>query len=611
MRSSDDAAVNLVMSRSSLCNPQKNMPNSTSTRDSKISSHAGQSVKFKKSKKKERQTRDDSSENDCEPQLKVKKSKKAKKEKKTESEVESKTSRKEETVKAMEPGDKIHCDNGAFRIVKILGSGALGDVYKVGVCGASGKFYAMKTERRKLPKGTHCLKYEVIVLKNIYECKDRERLKHFIRMVDRGLTTKYSFLVMTLIGPTLKEIRSDILKTDFTHSTAIRLGIQTFDAIADLHYLGYIHRDIKPSNFAIGCGKQSNVVYMFDFKLAQSIKRLGRTRMQGVEMRVYASSYASRNAHRQREQSRRDDLESWLYMAIEFFDRKLLPWRNLTNGELIRVQKEQFFRHQNPEMYKSAPSQFRAIADKINQTRSEEEPNYENIMLILIQVKKKIGCAMDDPYDWDIGEKPMRREFDSHIELKKHKSRKHKEDKQSSINSTDNESDVANETPEKAVPTSSIQRRQLKRREERPLVTQGSSEEKDIPATLAQRRTLKRREKQPSPTQGASEEQNFPATLAQKSNVKTRELQQFPRQGSFEKKRDGQLEKRLPKMKAVQDKVEIPKAEEKKEKTECERQLEFDMYYSCHSRQMPVIVKQPTQDDKASVTGEEPSNEDA
>ena len=46
--------------------------------------------------------------------------------------------------------------------------------------------------------------------------------------------------------------------------------------IKTLHDLGYIHRDLKPANFIIGDYKNSSVIYLIDFGIAEVFKNVIR-----------------------------------------------------------------------------------------------------------------------------------------------------------------------------------------------------------------------------------------------------------------------------------------------------------------------------------------------
>lgn len=38
----------------------------------------------------------------------------------------------------------------------------------------------------------------------------------------------------------------------FSYGTAISVGIQSLEALEELHGIGYLHRDVKPGNYTIG-----------------------------------------------------------------------------------------------------------------------------------------------------------------------------------------------------------------------------------------------------------------------------------------------------------------------------------------------------------------------
>ncbi|KHN72974.1 Putative serine/threonine-protein kinase [Toxocara canis] len=52
--------------------------------------------------------------------------------------------------------------------------------------------------------------------------------------------------------------------------------------------------------------------------------------------------YASRACHDRSDCARKDDLESWLYMSVEFYQINILSWRMMTNLAEIRKEKDAF-----------------------------------------------------------------------------------------------------------------------------------------------------------------------------------------------------------------------------------------------------------------------------
>jgi len=81
----------------------------------------------------------------------------------------------------------------------------------------------------------------------------------------------------------------------------------------------------------MGIGASKNQVHLIDFGLAKRYKDSNTN--QHIEMRVNkqltgTARYASIHTHNGYEQSRRDDLESFLYILI-YFLKGSLPWQGL------------------------------------------------------------------------------------------------------------------------------------------------------------------------------------------------------------------------------------------------------------------------------------------
>ncbi|GMT00122.1 hypothetical protein PENTCL1PPCAC_22296, partial [Pristionchus entomophagus] len=51
--------------------------------------------------------------------------------------------------------------------------------------------------------------------------------------------------------------------------------------------------------------------------------------------------YASRACHYEKEQCRRDDIEVWCYMVMEYFNKDNLRWRRMTDKPKIVEEKNQ------------------------------------------------------------------------------------------------------------------------------------------------------------------------------------------------------------------------------------------------------------------------------
>ncbi|RCN26158.1 hypothetical protein ANCCAN_28123 [Ancylostoma caninum] len=95
----------------------------------------------------------------------------------------------------MKENDILKSDNFTWKVIKLLGSGGFGDVYKVvKQDNEDKKEYAMKTEMCEGDKRMLRLKIEVRVLGLCQNVENPEKRKHFIELVDRGKTEKFKVL---------------------------------------------------------------------------------------------------------------------------------------------------------------------------------------------------------------------------------------------------------------------------------------------------------------------------------------------------------------------------------------------------------------------------------
>lgn len=69
---------------------------------------------------------------------------------------------------------------------------------------------------------------------------------HVCKFIGCGRNDKFNYVVMSLQGKNLAELRRSQSKGCFSLSTTLRLGDQILKAIEAIHHVGFLHRDIKP-----------------------------------------------------------------------------------------------------------------------------------------------------------------------------------------------------------------------------------------------------------------------------------------------------------------------------------------------------------------------------
>ncbi len=214
---------------------------------------------------------------------------------------------------------------------------------------------------------------------------------------------------MELLGSSLEDIFQNQQKK-FSIKTVCMIGIQILDRLEFIHNKNIIHRDIKPDNFVLGMDNKSHIIYALDFGLSKKF-RSSRTH-QHIKFNINkkltgTARYASINALKGCEQSRRDDLEAIGYVLM-YFLRGSLPWQGLHvhKGEdrykKILAKKKATSAE---ELCKGFPSEF---VEYINYTRNmefEADPDYKHLRGLLLSVLQKENSTYDFYYDW-VTEKP-------------------------------------------------------------------------------------------------------------------------------------------------------------------------------------------------------------
>ena len=151
--------------------------------------------------------------------------------------------------------------------------------------------------------------------------KDLQKYDRFCKLIRHGkLEDGRIFCVMQLLGSNLtkyKKLKSQSLQV----KEIIHIARDILESIQEMHSLGYVHRDIKPGNCAIRKKRGDGLPQwtLLDFGLSR--KLVNDDGVQ-IEERKDASfrgsvSYASINAHNDKDLSWRDDLWSWLYSVVD------------------------------------------------------------------------------------------------------------------------------------------------------------------------------------------------------------------------------------------------------------------------------------------------------
>ena len=278
-----------------------------------------------------------------------------------------------------------------YRTVKKLGEGSFGNLYKAFY---DDEYYALKMEDISLDYDL--LENEATIL-NYLQGPNIPKFISFSK--DKG----YNVLVMELLDQSLDNILSKLRR--FSVKTVAMLGYQLIKILKYIHDKHIIHRDIKPDNLAMGRKELNGTLYIIDFGLAKKF-RSSRTLKQFPLIKRHSltgtARYASINALQGYEQSRRDDLESAMYVLM-FFLRGNLPWQNIK----IKGKHDKYLKICNKkkeisskELGKNFPSEFAELLEYFKNLGYTEDPDYEMCLKKMLNVLERENATFDYVYDW-------------------------------------------------------------------------------------------------------------------------------------------------------------------------------------------------------------------
>ncbi|KAK0407097.1 hypothetical protein QR680_018994 [Steinernema hermaphroditum] len=296
-----------------------------------------------------------------------------------------------------------------YRFVEKIGSGGYGAVYKVQLDPSDNKEYAMKIEK-KLDRREHSkLNMEVHILKMMGH--KPEGKTHFLKMYDRGKKEKFFFIVMTLVGDSLLDLKRHRVRGVFSPTTGVKVARQSLEAIEELHDCGFIHRDIKPGNYAIGRHPYHCTVYILDFGIARRfINSGGEVKAPRVKVHFKGTvRYASVNCHRGKENGPKDDCESWLYMMVDLCNSEGVPWRRAQDREKVFEMKEEARTVKGKErLFKEmALTEWSNMIDYIDKVGYQDKVDYTYLYEMLDESSRTMHIDLTTPYDWEKDEKEL------------------------------------------------------------------------------------------------------------------------------------------------------------------------------------------------------------
>ena len=287
---------------------------------------------------------------------------------------------------------------GRYEIEKKLGEGCFGQVWS-GVDSETRQVVAVKFENKNA--NSPQLKKENDILKMLTQPR---KPQGFAECFWFGAEGRFSCLVMEMLSKSLDDALG-LSNGKFTPQSALLCADQILRRIEYLHSKGVVHRDIKCENFMFGIQGKIHHLYLIDFGLSKNYWH--PTANNHVEFRIGQSltgtaRYASINAQKGMQQSRRDDLEAIGHM-LAYFLRGSLPWSGLKSKTQASRFKEILAKKEQTsldDLCADLPTAFKTYLQTVRGLGFQERPDYRALRKLFTETREEIGPAEDHEFQW-------------------------------------------------------------------------------------------------------------------------------------------------------------------------------------------------------------------
>ncbi|XP_031639746.1 casein kinase 1-like protein 6 [Contarinia nasturtii] len=264
----------------------------------------------------------------------------------------------------------FNIDGEIFEGMEVLGAGGFGIVIRAKWLSKNEKEVAIKFERKRNRQSVCGIETE----KEVYEVLKHTDILCVPSAYMFAEDTNFRYMVLSLLGPTLKKIWLDDSKMN-----VVDIALKLIDAIEIFHSTGYVHCDIKPENIAMAM--TSDQLILFDFGVS---KYLGKEQSKNV---VPAGSALFMSTNMLKGQlTYANDLKSIAYSLV-LLQGKQLPWSDLVSNR-NKMNERDFLEKllnlkekTNDEIHKGIEPPLRKFIKQIMQLKNDV--NYTSLRKML------------------------------------------------------------------------------------------------------------------------------------------------------------------------------------------------------------------------------------
>jgi serine/threonine protein kinase len=261
-----------------------------------------------------------------------------------------------------------------YKLLAKLNQGSFGQIYKAENI-RTGELVAVKIEPKNGDQKS--LKSEAKIYQYLAKLDGFPQLKWY------GSTDKVTYLVTDLLDHSIYDLvkRQGRLEMQIV----LLLGKQMIQRLHILHNHFLLHRDIKPQNFMLDAS--TNKLYLIDFGFCKRYNYDGEHIEQGtISKMIGTPNFVSINVHKGIEPSRRDDIESCIYIIIYMLFGKLF-WEKEIDSKKMCLKKEQLTNTEKPLI----PDFLKQMLIYVRALDFDECPDYEEIIKVFDTVYAEMG----------------------------------------------------------------------------------------------------------------------------------------------------------------------------------------------------------------------------
>ena len=262
------------------------------------------------------------------------------------------------------------------------------------------------------------------IRKEINFSKQLQKITGFPTIYYTCVYDKKNIIVESLLGPSLDKLFK-YCGRKFPLKTVCLIGKEIVKRLENMHEKGILHRDLKPNNLTWGnfnssynnisnCNSINNIsnnldiktIFLIDFGLSCSFLEGGLSykhyKIKTNLSFVGTLRYASLNSHKGIRQSRRDDLESMIYILIYFLKGKL-PWQDVKakqKEERHKLISEIKSKVTIESLCENLPSEFAELLTYVKNLEFDEKPLYSKFYAFFHNLIEKLNKEMIEEKDY-------------------------------------------------------------------------------------------------------------------------------------------------------------------------------------------------------------------